>query len=199
MKQPLVSFFAPAALTFLVSCSSIGLPSLGGLLGDSQSEPPPVGQMQVSQQQVAMAQAQPLSVAEACPPIEIRQDTGVYSLYAQGRDHDPQGLRFQANIEDVVRSCESAGDQILVKVGVAGRVLSGPAGGPARLTLPVRIAVVDQITGVATYSQLHNKPVSIEPPEVSASFSLVDNTVLIDRATGSQTKVIYVGFDSRTR
>ncbi|WP_216072652.1 hypothetical protein, partial [Acinetobacter baumannii] len=54
----------------------------------------------------------------------------------------PTELRYQATITDLARECRIEGQTMIVKVGIEGRVLTGPkAEGNARLTLPIRMAV----------------------------------------------------------
>lgn len=43
----------------------------------------------------------------------------------------------------MVRECQIYGDRIIVKYGVAGRVLLGPMGHPGVVTLPVSVKVAD--------------------------------------------------------
>ena len=45
---------------------------------------------------------------------------------------------------EIARECRVAGNQLIIKIGVEGRVLLGPAGSPGTFTVPVTIAVRDE-------------------------------------------------------
>ena len=70
-----------------------------------------------------------------------------------GRRFDPAGarsqarpqalsLRYQATFVRAARECRVKGKDVNIKVGVQGRIILGPAGGPGELTVPLRYALV---------------------------------------------------------
>ena len=76
-----------------------------------------------------------------CPRVQLREGTAYFTTYAKGGQDDPAKIVHQASISDVTRSCTRAGGMLTMKVAVAGRVVSGPAGGPGTVTMPIRVAV----------------------------------------------------------
>jgi len=52
-----------------------------------------------------------------------------------------QEVRYQFSIGDVARECDPQGNQFALKVGVAGRLLIGPAGSPGAYTTTLHVQV----------------------------------------------------------
>ena len=55
----------------------------------------------------------------------------------------PQAIMHRGEITKMARECELYPDHVVVKYGVAGRVLLGPKGHPGLVTLAVSIKVAD--------------------------------------------------------
>jgi hypothetical protein len=126
-----------------------------------------------------------------CPPVTIRQGTETHVIFRGGKPGDPDAVGFQAKVSDTARECTLEGDQLRIKVGVAGLLLAGRKGGGGAMTLPVRIAVVkDGETPV--YSKLHTVPVTLTPPSASESWVLVDKDVVVPNEGVLR---VFVGFD----
>ena len=51
-------------------------------------------------------------------------------------------VRYQATITRTARDCNFSGGQITARIGIQGRVIAGPAGAPASVEVPLRVAVV---------------------------------------------------------
>ena len=58
--------------------------------------------------------------------------------------------RYQVTIGQTARECAALGGVMTMKVGVQGRVLLGPAGGPGQVDIPLRMAVVQEGTNPKT-------------------------------------------------
>ncbi len=126
-----------------------------------------------------------------CPPVTIRQGTETHVIFRGGKPGDPNAVGFQATLSETARECTLEGDQLLIHVGVSGRLLAGRKGGGGAMTLPVRIAVVkDGETPV--YSKLHSIPVTLTPPEAGVTWQYVDRDV---RVPNEGVLRVYVGFD----
>lgn len=76
-------------------------------------------------------------------------------------------------------------------VVVQGRVVSGPAGGPGKVTMPIRVAATDE--DKTLYSELTQHAVEI-PATGSAQFVFTKADVTLPAGAGSNVTV-YVGFD----
>ena len=53
-------------------------------------------------------------------------------------------LRYQVTIVRTARECQVNSGIMTMKVGIEGRVITGPAGGPGTIDLPLRLAVVQE-------------------------------------------------------
>jgi hypothetical protein len=129
-----------------------------------------------------------------CPPIRIRGGTQALTVYERGHEAEPAYVRYQASITKTARECSNTADGIAIKVGVAGRTVAGPKGGPGNLTLPLRIVVTKQSGGVL-YSQLFKIPVTLSPPDLGVDFSEVIPQVAVTAGPEDRDLIIYVGFD----
>lgn len=133
-----------------------------------------------------------------CPNIVLRAGTETYNVYPQGvRPDDPEireKLRFRATITEKARECNYAGGTLLMKVGVAGRVVSGPTGETGQFLMPVRIAITQGET--VLYSKLHDVAAEIPPGRTNNTFRFVDAAIQIPRPE-RENVLIYVGYDEQ--
>jgi hypothetical protein len=129
-----------------------------------------------------------------CPPIQIKGGTQAYIVYERGHDLDPLFVSHQASITKTARECVKTADGLAIKVGVAGRALAGPKGGPGTLTLPIRVVVSKQSGGVL-YSELFKVPVDIAPPDLGTDFSKVVDNVAVPVGPDDRDLIVFVGFD----
>ena len=131
--------------------------------------------------------------ASYCPELRVRDGTEVLRRYQKGHDNDPAFVTWQASIANTARQCSMDGQgNLAIKIGVSGRAIAGPKGGPGAIMAPLRIAVVKYQEAVLA-SQLYQLPVTI-PPENSTLFSDV-RTVTVPSPGGKRDYIIYVGFD----
>ena len=63
-------------------------------------------------------------------------------MAAPGKQAVGNDLRFQATITKTARECTINGGEITARIGIQGRVIAGPAGAPASVQVPLRVAVV---------------------------------------------------------
>src|SRR3989440_2057144 len=85
------------------------------------------------------------TVAEVdCPGVTVRQGASTLSITAPGAHAGPMTTRYQVSIAQTARECAPLGGEMTMKVGVEGRVLLGPAGGPGQIDVPLRMAVVQE-------------------------------------------------------
>jgi hypothetical protein len=77
-----------------------------------------------------------------CPRVTVAEGGAALRSYVSGRVGAAEALRHQISIANVARECVGRPDgTILVKVGVEGRALVGPAGSPGRFDVPVRFVI----------------------------------------------------------
>ncbi len=131
-----------------------------------------------------------------CPPIQIRAGTASMTVYERGHENETQYVRYLASISQTARECTMVGDTLTIKVGIAGRVVAGPKGSAANITLPIRVAVAKQFGGAAPlYSQLFKIPVTLAAPTFGANYNQVFDQVIVTAGPQDRNLIIYVGFD----
>jgi hypothetical protein len=132
-----------------------------------------------------------------CPIVKIRAGASTYAVAPPGKQPIASELNYQATITRTARDCRRSGSQILARIGIEGRVIAGPAGAPATIEVPLRIAVVQ--VGVqerVISTKVYRTTVSMTDGG-SSPFSLVgeDLTYNMPGSLTSDSFIFYVGFD----
>lgn len=108
-------------------------------------------------------------------------------------------LRYQAGLGQTARECKLNGQTLTMRVGVQGRVILGPAGGPGDIELPLRLAVIHEGPEPKTIlTKLNRVPVTIAPGDSNVAFTTIeeDLTFPMPRRMGQIDEyIVYVGFD----
>jgi hypothetical protein len=133
-----------------------------------------------------------------CPDIQIRQGASTLSIANASTDSSPMSTRYQVSIGQTARECAALGGVMTMKVGVQGRVLLGPAGGPGKVDIPLRLAVVQEgLNPKPIVSKLYRIAVEVPPGQTAVPFVHVeqDMTFPLPRADVLDSYVVYVGFD----
>jgi hypothetical protein len=133
-----------------------------------------------------------------CPVIDIREGASTLMVQSPG-EPNALSLRYQASFVRAARECIVKGKDVTIKVGVQGRVILGPAGGPGELKIPLRYALVWEELGHTKmlWSKLYVVPVSIGEQQPNVEFKHVEDemTVPIPKASELENYMIYIGFD----
>jgi hypothetical protein len=140
------------------SCSSLGSFDPGNVI--SFGSPP--------QDAAPAVNAAGVTEEVDCPIIEVQDGTAAVRVGGQTND----SVRYQFDISNTARECHVQGSQFSIKVGVAGRLLIGPAGTPGAYSTQLRIVV---------------RRDSDQKPEVSKAYKIEANT-----AGGTQTPFQFV-------
>ena len=128
-----------------------------------------------------------------CPEIRVREGTESVRVFERGFEDDNAHVVWQASISETAREClYDAQGGLLLRIGVSGRILSGPKGSPGAVNVPLRIAVVKYQEAVLS-SELHNLAITI-PPEGSTVFTEVRELNLPSPGR-DRDYLIYLGFD----
>jgi hypothetical protein len=133
-----------------------------------------------------------------CPGVTVRQGASTLAVTAPGAEGGPMTTRYQVSIAQTARECAALGSVMTMKVGVEGRVLLGPAGGPGQVDIPLRMAVVQEGPAPKTVlSRFYKLAVAVGPGQLSVPFVHVeqDLTFPMPRAADFDSYVVYVGFD----
>ncbi len=183
---------------FLGGCSSNSLNSMtGGLIGSSPPAPSTIGPA------AGVGGNQPKLTDDdvPCPDTAVR--TGATTLIVgstpgQG-EPSPLDVRYQGSIVRMARECHVIAGMMHIKVGVEGRVITGPAGGPGNINVPLRVAVVREgVNPVTITTELVQIPVTIDSAVGRVSFTHVypDVAFPLPRPLGwIDSYTVYVGFD----
>ena len=131
-----------------------------------------------------------------CPVVKIRAGASTYAVAVPGKQPVASDLRYQATITRTARDCTRTGGQITARIGIEGRVISGPAGAPPAVEIPLRVAVVQagvQERTIAT--KVYRTTVSMA--ETNVPFSLVGEDLVYSAPPGatSDSYIFYIGFD----
>ena len=132
-----------------------------------------------------------------CPVVKIRAGASTYAVAPPGKQPVASELRYQATITRTARDCTRSSGQIVARIGIQGRVIAGPAGAPATVEIPLRVAVVQ--TGVherVIATKVYRTTVSMTE-DTSVPFSLVGEDLAYSMPPGatSESYVFYIGFD----
>jgi hypothetical protein len=130
-----------------------------------------------------------------CPAVTIRSGASAWQLPSGGRATD---VRYQGSLGQLVRECAILGETMTMRVGVEGRLLVGPKGGPGSVKVPIRMALVAEgPTPKPLWSKFYNVDVSVPEGASQAVFSIVEDDLTFPMPSNREigNYVVYVGFD----
>lgn len=132
-----------------------------------------------------------------CPPIGIRAGASTYAVAVAGKDAVGNDVRYQATIGKTARECTRNGGEITARIGIQGRVIVGPAGAPASVEVPLRVAVVlGGVSEKVIATKAYRTSVEIGEQD-SVPFSLVVDDLVYPEPQGADADkyIFYIGFD----
>ncbi len=136
-----------------------------------------------------------------CPSVSVRTGASTLMIGSKPGDGEPAPLdvRYQGVIVNTARECHVNSGLMTIKVGVEGRVLVGPAGGPGTVEVPLRIAVVREgVNPVTLTTKAAVIPVVISQGAERATFAHIEPELafpLPQPPSLLDNYVVYVGFD----
>ncbi|WP_422375080.1 hypothetical protein [Roseibium sp.] len=133
-----------------------------------------------------------------CPPLQLKSNTFLITKHVRGKDNDPQGLLYQATIEDWANTCTQEPDgSRRVKIGLSGDVTTGPAWKGGEVVLPIRVAIMPGGSDAKPLSsELLKVPVTLGAGAPSETWTLIENKFVIP--AGASVKIVF-GFDEGRR
>ena len=199
---------APAArlrVAWVLAVAAAVLSGCGGgsTLGATSNSSPSIGdrfsQLFGSKSQ-AVGEAAPPPAAESdltCPPVTIRAGASTYTVAAPGKEPVGNDVRYQEIITRTARDCTLNNGQITARIGIQGRVIAGPAGSPASIEVPLRVAVVQGGVQEKTIATKVYRTTVVMNEEGSAPFSLVAEEMVYPAPTAAagDAYIFYIGFD----
>lgn len=129
-----------------------------------------------------------------CPSVTIRTGASAWQMPSGAATN----VRYQGSLGQLVRECAILGETMTMRVGVEGRLLVGPKGGPGSVKVPLRMALVAEgPTPQPVWSKFYNVDVAVPPGASQAVFSIVEDdlTFPLPASRRLDNYIVYVGFD----
>jgi hypothetical protein len=106
-------------------------------------------------------------------------------------------VRYQGTFVRAARECALVGGNVVMKIGVEGRIIVGPAGGPGQVDVPLRIAVVEETTARTKpiVTQLIRIPVTVASATENPTFTHIEEGVTFPMPANLDNYIVYIGFD----
>ncbi|MGA8077836.1 MAG: hypothetical protein WB868_10670 [Xanthobacteraceae bacterium] len=136
-----------------------------------------------------------------CPLLDIRQGAGTLTIPPPPPDgsNDAMSLKYQGTFVRAARDCKVVAGQLVMKIGVQGRVIVGPAGGPGSIEVPLRLAVVDQSPAASQtiLTKLIIIPVTVASDDTGAIFTHIEDDFAFPLPSSAELDnyIVYIGFD----
>ncbi|WP_284422498.1 MULTISPECIES: hypothetical protein [unclassified Bradyrhizobium] len=133
-----------------------------------------------------------------CPQVNIRAGASTYAVAAPGKQAVGNDVRFQASITKTARECNLNGAEIVAKIGIQGRIVAGPAGAPATVDIPMRIAVVQGGIGEKVIATKAYRTTVQMSGDGSVPFTIVAEDMVYPvppPGANADNYVFYIGFD----
>jgi hypothetical protein len=145
----------------------------------------------------APAEGQSDSGGLTCPDVKVRAGASTYAVGLPGKTAAGSDLRYQATITRTARDCNLNGGQITARIGIQGRVIVGPAGAPASVEIPLRVAVVQGGVNERTITTTVVRTTVSMAEGLSVPFSVVAEDVVYPAVSAdiNDLYVFYIGFD----
>jgi hypothetical protein len=184
-----------AAVSFAVGFGLLASPASSQSLGDRFKSL--FGGKPDEPAQSAPAEPTEAQVEDNCPPVSIRAGASTYAVGAAGKAATGNDVRFQATITKTARDCTRAGGEITARIGIQGRIIAGPAGAPASIEIPLRVAVV---RGGVSEKVIATKPYRTTvamSEDGNVPFTLVADDLVYPVPPGAtgDSYIFYIGFD----
>ena len=133
-----------------------------------------------------------------CPGVTVRSGAATLAVNTPGADPSPTNVRFQASVSQTARECAVSAGNMTMKIGIQGRLILGPAGGPGKYEVPMRLALVREGVEPRTiWTKLYRVPVMVSPGESNVAFVQVEEGMSfpVPSREDLEAYVVYVGFD----
>jgi hypothetical protein len=136
-----------------------------------------------------------------CPDMKVRSGAATLTIGMNPKEPEPSPLqvRYQGSITRMARECHVAGGVMTMKIGIEGRIITGPAGGAGTIDVPLRVAVVQEGVNPKTImSNFAKETVTVAGEGDRVNFTHIDSNISfpLPRPLGLiDNYVVYVGFD----
>ena len=129
-----------------------------------------------------------------CPHVEVLEGTSAVRVGGEANS----SVRYQYSLGDVSRECSVVAGQLAIRVGVAGRVLLGPAGAPGSFQVPLRIVIRRESDRKPAASQFFRVATNVPAGDTQANFTQISGQFLVPYTgpAADEDYAVMVGFDS---
>jgi hypothetical protein len=186
------------AVLVLPGCSATSsFPSFSNPFSSSTPAPTQVAATPATTPAAPAAPAAPTFDQQDCPTVDIRAGAGTMSVAGQSGDTSATGVRYQLSFDRLARQCTLVGTTLVMKVGVQGRIVVGPSGGPGQVEVPLRYAVVKEGPEPKVIVSKFKRFAAAVTSEQTSEFSDVqdDLSFPLPSSKDLDAYVVYVGFD----
>jgi hypothetical protein len=195
------ALFAPAFwFALFASCAATSAPSAA--TPDAQHDTAgsvPVNNSSSSSSRKVAQTAPGVPADLNCPAVEVRRGAATLTVGPTG-ERTAMTLKYQASFVRLARECSTVEGNMVMKVGVEGRIVLGPAGSPGQVGVPLRFAVVQE-TPSSGMRPIATKFIMV-PVDVGSTgntpFVYVEEALsfpIPTPATSLDEYLVYVGFD----
>ena len=139
----------------------------------------------------------PSAPESECPGVDIRAGASTLNIAANSQA-TAGDVRYQLSFGQTARECQVQGGNLAIKVGVQGRIILGPMGGPGQLDVPLRYAVVREGPEPRVIvTKFKRIPVVVPPDQTHVQFVDIEEGLTFPMPSGAELDayVVYVGFD----
>lgn len=189
--------------TLLAGAAIAGCANLESALGpmgkpsSTTSATSPSGPMTVGESEGSTAGHRQTSSDLDCPNVTVRSGASAWQVTAGS---GATNVRYQGSLGQIARECAVLGETMTMRVGVEGRILVGPKGGPGTVNVPLRIALVQEGPQPRPlWSKFYSVPITVPPGASQAIFTQVEDDVTFPLPANRNLEnyIVYVGFDPK--
>lgn len=193
----------PRIAALIVSAAVLSGCSLGSSLGSSDNSPSLTSRFASLFSGATPGVTQPHSPTPAapdveCPGVDIRTGASTLNIAAKAVDATAGDLRYQLSFGQTARECAVQAGTMSIKVGVQGRIILGPMGGPGHVDVPLRYAVVREGPQPKTVvTKFKRISVTVAQGQTHVPFVDVEEGLSFPLPSKSELDayIVYVGFD----
>jgi hypothetical protein len=138
-----------------------------------------------------------------CPPVDVRRGASTLTIGSNGEKSSAMMLKYQGSFAREARECSVVDGNMVMRVGVEGRLVVGPSGGPGQVNVPLRIAVVQETPGGSRMitTKFVVVPVAISDANGNNLFTHIEDGItfpLPSPTSQVDDYIVYIGFDPVT-
>jgi hypothetical protein len=133
-----------------------------------------------------------------CPGVSVRFGASTLAVGLPGKPASGTDLRYQVSILRTARDCTLSGGQIHARVGIQGRIITGAAGAPPTVDIPMRVAVMQEgVTTKVIFTKAAQTSVTLAGDAGYTDFSTVIEDIVYPVPPGDtgDNYIFYIGFD----